>query len=63
MKKETLTVMLDDGRYATFTAGEDYTEYDVRNGLFILIYENQWVAFYNLSHVLCMEVSKQEVEE
>ncbi len=44
--------------YITFADGaqrewpkEDYTDYMVNNGLFVILNKNQWVGIYNLEYI------------
>ena len=38
---------------------DEYTEYDIKNKLFVVIKGDQWVGMYALDHIVAVEVKNE----
>ena len=62
MKYEFITIVFQNGNICHYSPSE-YTDYKYDGKYFIVIYEKQWIGFYNLDCVEYIEVSSIEAAE
>ena len=59
MKYEYITIVFRNGNMCHYTPDE-YTDYKYDGKYFIVIYEKQWIGFYNLDTVTYITVGESE---
>lgn len=62
MNHEFITIVFRNGNICHYSPSE-YTDYKYDGKYFIVIYEKQWIGFYNLDCVEYIEVSSIEAAE
>ena len=62
MDRKFITIVFRNGNVCHYSPSE-YTDYKYDGKYFIVIYEKQWIGFYNLDCVEYIEVSSIEVAE
>lgn len=62
MNHEFITIVFRNGNICHYSPSE-YTDYKYDGKYFIVIYEKQWIGFYNLDCVEYIEVSSIEASE
>lgn len=62
MDRKFITIVFRNGNICHYSPSE-YTDYKYDGKYFIVIYEKQWIGFYNLDCVEYIEVSSIEAAE
>lgn len=62
MNHEFITIVFQNGNMCHYAPSE-YTDYKYDGKYFIVIYEKQWIGFYNLDCVEYIEVGSIEAAE
>ena len=62
MNHKFITIVFQNGNMCHYSPSE-YTDYKYDGKYFIVIYEKQWIGFYNLDCVEYIEVSSIEAAE
>ena len=62
MDRKFITIVFRNGNVCHYSPSE-YTDYKYDGKYFIVIYEKQWIGFYNLDCVEYIEVSSIESAE
>lgn len=62
MNQEFIIIAFQNGNMSYYSPSE-YTDYKYDGKYFIVVYEKQWIGFYNLDCVEYIEVSSIEAAE
>ena len=57
-----IEIAFKDGNFITYKS-EEYTDYIYDGKMFIVIFDKQWIGFYNMEYIMYIEIERAKHDE